>query len=64
MFKVSGTLIGERKVKYKESMVVVDLKNDLLAFINMETDDRGFFTKIIKKKSSYPDYFRYNYINI
>ena len=62
MFKLTGTLIGDRKVKYKERMIVVDMKNDILASINMEPDDRGILKKVFSKKNTYPDYFRYNYI--
>jgi len=58
MFKLSGTLIGDRKIKYKENMIVIDKKNDLISWIDMEPDDRGFFGKVFSKKSNYPDYFR------
>jgi hypothetical protein len=59
MFKLSGTLMGERKLKYKEMMLVTDLKNDLIASINMEPDNRGLFSRVFSKKSTfYPDYFK------
>ena len=59
MFKLTGTLIGERRVKYKEFMIVVDKKNDLIASINMEHDDRGLMKRLFSKRNTYPDYFRY-----
>jgi len=58
MFKLSGTLMRERKLKYKETMMVADRKNDLIASIDMEPDDRGFFSKVFSKGNAYPDYFR------
>jgi hypothetical protein len=59
MFKLSGTLMGERKLKYKEMMLVTDLKNDLIASINMEPEAKGIFSRVFSKKSSlYPDYFK------
>lgn len=65
MFKLSGTLMGERKLKYKEMMLVTDLKNDLIASINMEPESRGLFSRVFSKKSSvYPDYFKYYIITL
>ena len=58
MFKLNGTLMGERRVKYREYMIVVDKKNDLIASINMEPDERGLFSRVFTKKSTYPDYFK------
>jgi len=50
--------MGERKIKYKETMIVSDKKNDMLAYIDMEPDDRSFFGKVFSKKTSYPDQFK------
>lgn len=56
-FQLSGTLIGDRAIKYSGKMIIVDEKNDLICHISMEPDDRGFFKKMFAKKSTYPDYF-------
>jgi hypothetical protein len=58
-FKLSGTLFGNRSIKYHGTMNVVDEANDLLAYVEMEPDDRGFFKKIFsRKKGAMPDYFK------
>ncbi len=58
-FKLSGTLFGNRSIKYCGTMNIADEANDLLAYVEMEPDDRGFFKKIFtKKKAMMPDYFR------
>lgn len=56
-FQLSGTLIGDRAIKYTGNMVIADENNDLLCHISMEPDDRGFFKKMFTKKSTYPDCF-------
>lgn len=56
-FQLSGTLIGDRAIKYTGNMIVADEKNNLISYIYMEPDDRGFFKKMFFKKSTYPDYF-------
>lgn len=56
-FQLSGTLIGDRAIKYTGKMIIADEKNDLLCHISMEPDDRGFFKKMFSKKSTNPDYF-------
>jgi len=56
-FQLSGTLIGDRAIKYTGKMIICDEKNDLICHISMEPDDRGFFKKIFSKKSTFPDYF-------
>jgi hypothetical protein len=58
-FKLSGLLLGNRSIKYYGNMVVADEANDLISFIMMDPDDRGFFKKMFsKKKANYPDYFK------
>ena len=57
-FKLSGMLLGNRTIKYKGNLTVVDLDNDIIAQIIMDPDERGFFKKIFTKKGTYPDYFR------
>lgn len=58
-FKLSGILIGNRSIKYEGNMVIVDEANDLISYIMMNPDERGFLKKMFtKKKSNYPDYFK------
>lgn len=57
-FKLGGLLLGHRSIKYGGHMVITDEANDLIAFISMEPDHRGFLKKMFKKKGTYPDYFR------
>jgi len=39
-------------------MQVADRKNDIIAVMDMDHDERGFFSKMFSKKSNYPDHFR------
>jgi hypothetical protein len=55
--------MGERKLKYKETMAVVDRKHDIMSSINMEPDERGLLTKMFLKRTTYPDFFKYIPIN-
>jgi len=58
-FKLTGTLFGNRSIKYSGNMVVVDEANDLISLIMMDPDERGFLKKMFsKKKANYPDYFK------
>ncbi len=57
-FKLSGTLFGSRTIKYFGNLIVTDTKNDLISFIDMNPDDRGFLSKLFAKKREYPDYFK------
>ncbi len=56
-FQLSGTLIGDRAIKYSGNMIIADEKNDLICHVSMEPDDRGFLKKMFYKKSTNPDYF-------
>ena len=58
MFKLSGTLMGERKLKYKQYMTIVDKRNDMIASINMEPDERGLISRVFYKRTTFPDYFK------
>lgn len=56
-FTLSGMLMGNRTIKYKGNLTVTDEENDLIAHIDMDPDDRGFFKKMLYKKKNFPDYF-------
>jgi hypothetical protein len=58
-FKLTGTLFGNRSIKYEGNMIIVDEANDLISYIMMDPDERGFFKKMFtKKKINFPDYFK------
>ncbi len=57
-FRLSGLLMGSRVMKYKGTLTVADEGNDLIAQVMMDPDDRGFLSKMFKKKGKFPDYFR------
>ncbi len=56
--KISGTMMGQRLLKFRGKVHVVDEKNDLLVELSVDPDDRGFFKKMTSKKQTYPDYFK------
>jgi hypothetical protein len=62
--KLAGTMMGSRSLKFRGQLLVVDEKNDLIVDIQLDPDERGFFKKIVSKKQTYPDYFKYNNIII
>jgi hypothetical protein len=51
-------MVGQRALKFRGTLVVIDEKNDLLSFVEIDPDERGFFGAISKKKTTYPDYFK------
>ncbi len=58
-FKVTGFLFGNRSLKYEGNIIIVDEANDLISYLVMNPNERGFFQKIFtKKKTNYPDYFK------
>ena len=56
--QMTGTLYGERTFAIVDKLCISDEKNDLLAHIEFNPDERGTFSKIFSSKSTYPDYFR------
>lgn len=56
--KLAGTMMGDRALKFRGKLFVVDEKNDLISYIQLDPDDRGFFKKMVSKKQTYPDYFK------
>ncbi len=51
-------MMGDRSLKFRGKLFVVDEKNDLISYIQLDPDDRGFFKKMVSKKQTYPDYFK------
>ncbi len=57
--KLAGTMLGERSLKFRGILTVIDEKNDLISYIQLDPDQRGFFKKLTSKKQTNPDYFKY-----
>jgi len=56
---LTGTVVGNRELIFKGKVQIVDMINDLIAEVELNPDERGFFKKIVTSKKSYPDYFKY-----
>lgn len=56
--KLSGTMMGARALNFRGKLFIIDQENDLISQIVLDPDDRGFFSKIVSKKQTYPDYFK------
>ncbi len=56
--KLAGTMMGERALKFRGILTVIDEKNDLMSFIQLDPDQRGFFKKLTTRKQTNPDYFK------
>lgn len=55
---ISGMIMGKRELKFTGSICCVDLNNDLVGEVILDTDKRNFVSKFFKKSSIYPDYFK------
>jgi hypothetical protein len=55
---ITGTLIGSRTFSVVDKFFVVDEKNDYIAHIEFNPDERGSFGKLFSKRSTFPDYFK------
>ena len=55
---LKGISFGDRLFNYVDKVVVVDLTNNLSAYIEMNPDEVGFFMSFFTKKSTFPDYFK------
>ena len=42
-FKLAGTMVGSRSLKFRGKLFVIDQKNDLISQIELDPDERGFF---------------------
>jgi hypothetical protein len=50
-------MMGDRTLKFRGKLYVIDEKNDLISYIYLDPDTRGFFKKLTLKKETPPDYF-------
>jgi hypothetical protein len=55
---ITGTLIGDRTYAVTDKFYIVDEKNDFIAWIEFNPDERGTFSKLFSKKKTFPDYFK------
>jgi hypothetical protein len=49
--------MGDRTLKFGGKLYVIDEKNDIMSYIHLDPDTRGFFGKLLKKKETTPDFF-------
>ena len=56
--KLGGTMIGQRILKFKGKVVIIDKENDLICIAKIDPDERKGIEKISKKKLSFPDYVK------
>lgn len=56
--KLEGTMMGDRTLKFRGKLYVIDQKNDIMSYIHLDPDNRNFFKKITSKKKTSPDYFK------
>jgi hypothetical protein len=55
---VGGTLIGDRTYTVIDKFYVVDEKNDLISYMEFNPDERGTFSKMFSKRTTFPDYVK------
>lgn len=56
--KLGGTMIGQRILKFKGKVVIIDNKNDLICITKIDPDERKGIEKLSKRKTSFPDYVK------
>ena len=55
---LKGISLGDRLFNYVDGIVVMDLTNNLCAYIEMNPEEVGFFKSFFTKKNTFPDYFK------
>lgn len=50
--------MGSRTFSVTEKFFIVDEKNDYIAHIEFNPDERGTFGKFFSKRSTFPDFFK------
>ena len=55
---LKGISIGDRLFNYVDKMLVMDLTNNLCAFIELNPEEVGFFKSFFTKKNTFPDFFK------
>ena len=62
--ELRGLALGDRLFNFYDKGLALDLTNKLCAYIEMNPDEPGFFTSFFKSKSTFPDYFRGNIVDL
>jgi len=57
-FVINGVMMGRRLFSLVGNFVIQDLTNNLIACIKCNPDERGYFGKMFKSKSTFPDYIK------
>lgn len=55
---LKGISFGDRLFNYVDKIVVVDLTNNLAAYVEMDPEEVGFFKSLFTKKNTFPDFFK------
>ena len=55
---LKGISMGDRLFNYADKVVVLDLTNNLCAYIEMNPEEVGFFKSFFTKKNTFPDFFK------
>ena len=55
---LKGISMGDRLFNYVDKIVVVDLTNNLAAYVEMNPEEVGFFKSLFTKKNTFPDFFK------
>ena len=55
---LKGISFGDRLFNYVDKIVVVDLTNNLTAYVEMDPEEVGFFKSLFTKKNTFPDFFK------
>ena len=55
---LNGIAMGDRLFNYIDKIVILDLKNNLCSYIEMNPDELGFFKSFFSKKQTFPDHFK------
>ena len=55
---LKGISFGDRLFNYVDKIVIVDLTNNLAAYVEMDPEEVGFFKSLFTKKNTFPDFFK------
>ena len=55
---LKGISMGDRTFNYVDKVLVLDLTNNLCAFVEMNPEEVGFFKSFFTKKNTFPDFFK------
>ena len=61
---LKGLSIGDRLFNFIDKGLVLDLTNNLCAYIEMNPEELGFFQSFFKSKKTFPDYFKGSFVDL